>query len=688
MVPVEAPSHPLPLRPSTVLAGLGLVGLLGLVSGCTEELPAPESPCSIYGQGGLWDGTLLNPFPSQHLVTTDSTSETSCRLAIALGLLPVGDSEPLGVARLNRLDGFSPVQSLWFQPRVEIDPTSLPSLDQLDASLAADTSIELWNLTSGQRIRHFAELDAYPTATPSSRALLIRPQEHMGFGQRIGVVVTNAVTQLDGSPLEASSSFEALWTGENAEGRDQALRSHYADLRRQLEELGVDASRVVLAWDFQTATESAIRAPLDRVIQAMRDSLPQEGNVSVDVEVSRFEDSEANGTPPPGLWREVRGSFLFPQFLWAEDGSDDANSDHDSGLFRLDEGGLPLLRDEAPAYFTLTVPESLKDAAAGSAPLLIFGHGLFSSPQDYIASTTDQSGVMDVCDRIGAVCLGGEWRGLTERDRPDILRVTGDLSRFPLVTDKLIQGVANQMALARLARTSFAGESFLQAADGSGSLIDPSRIYYYGISLGGVEGATLLANSEIVDRAVLHVPGSVWSQLLERSSNWLPLESFLLETLPDAASRQLIYSAIQLLFDPVDPIHYTEAITRHRSGGTPEKFGLWQVSVGDEQVMNFTADILARTADIPLVTPSPYAGAGDLRELVAPDETEGPVSGVFHFDPQKKLPSSDNRPAEITGAHDGIRTTEEVKAQTVAYLTEDGAIIHPCSGPCVLEVER
>jgi hypothetical protein len=285
---------------------------------------------------------------------------------------------------------------------------------------------------------------------------------------------------------------------------------------------------------------------------------------------------------------------------------------------------------------------------------------------------------VNLCGRLGAICIGTEWRGLSERDRPDALRVATDLSRFPLLTDKLIQGVANTLALGRLVSTSFADEPFLEAS-GGGSLVDPDRRYYFGISLGGIEGAVFLAKSQVVDTGVLHVPASVWSTTLERSSNWAPLEAFVVETLPDPGDRQLLYAISQLLWDPVDPINHLS--------GLNTKNGLWQVAMGDEQVPNFTAEILARSLGLPLVTPA-------VESVFGLDEREAPLgpgaSAYFQFDPVLGRPPPHNRPAEETGAHQAIRHSEEVKLQVEAFLEAgaEGTVIHPCDGPCVLDEVR
>ena len=414
-----------------------------------------------------------------------------CKIAIEEGVFDLGSSAPLNLGPVLRRDGFSVANTMVWDSGQDLEPSSFPGAANPEASLEANSSIQLWDLDRGLRIPFFAELDAYPDLAPEERVLLIRPLQSMGFSTHIGVVVTDQLLRVDGLSALPPEQFANVRDGSGGDAIDIRVQAHYRGLINRLEELGVLRDSMVLAWDFRTGSKDNITAPLDRIVETMRDALPLGEGVSPVVEFSQVEDSLDGGTPTGSLWREVRGSLRLPHFLWDEGTEKNpTESDHDHGWFSLDADGLPIVRADAPAYFTLTVPESLQGAPAGSAPVVIFGHGIFANPQRYLAAAGDTNSTMELCDRLKAICVGTEWRGLTLRDSPDALRAAMDLSRFPLVTDKLHQGVANQLAMARLMRSTFTDSSFLQANDGSGSLVDPERIYYFGISLGGIEGAT------------------------------------------------------------------------------------------------------------------------------------------------------------------------------------------------------
>ncbi len=648
--------------------------LLLSLAACDPALPEPvdPGPCGIGRSPGLVDGRPTNPFPSMHLVADVGEG---CRLVLEPADVPVGEGDPLDVAAVDRRDGFSPAGTIWLDPGAALDPSVLPPLSDPDRSLAADAPLQLWDLTAGERVPFFAELDAWPEQDDADRVLLLRPLRALPFGARAAVVLTDGLLAADGAPWPAPAAFAAVRDGEADVA--QPVAAHYELLLRRLEALGIERDGLLLAWDFVVASEERVLAPLERVVGAMREALPLDPTFEPSVTLTDSLDTDEGADLAPGLWREVRGSVRLPRYLWDPDPEGD---EHDTGWFRLDDDALPLRNGDADVFFTLIVPESLRGRPGGEAPLLVFGHGIFSAPQAYLTSGDDHNGVVALCNRLGAVCLGARWRGLTTADAGDAVRVATHLGRFPLLTDKLVQGVADQLAMARLGRTAFVDSDFL-AAPAGGSLVDPERILYYGISLGGIEGATFLSLSEVVDVGALHVPGAQWATMLERSSHWSSFETFVVQTLPDPAERQLLYAVSQLLWDPVDPINH--------AAGLRDVTALWQTSEGDEQVPNFTAETLMRTAGVPLITPSIRAVWG-LETLAAPGPPGG--RGLFQFDTGAPRPPEGNRPAPETppqSAHTDVRATPQCLDQLEAFFAPgaEGTIVDPCGGPCVLPTD-
>ncbi len=645
-------------RRTLLLAGLALL----VAAGC-EEQPEPYDGPPV----GLIDDSILLPYPSIHLMSADDTSATGYRVAIPADLLPVPDGgSPLPVERFDRHDGFSVANtSVVLLPDADIDPATLPTVHDLAASLDAGASVQIVDLTAGARVPCFAELDAHPDTTgPADRVLLIRPMQAIPGGHHVAVALTTALEDLGGATIPSPERFAALRDGGDVHPGLASYADHYDALLDDLAGLGLERSDVVLAWDYWTATEEVTHRAFDAVVEATRASLPSDASFDPAVTIDWISDSDEGYELNEHLWRRAQGSFELASFL----GED--------GMFTLDEDGLPVPQGSDDVYFMGIVPASLHDAPAGSAPVLVFGHGIFAAPYNYIGDEDDPNSMLALADRLGFIVIGSKWRGLTGSDMPDAVQVANDFGQFPLITDKLIQGVANQMALPRLVRTTFADEAWLQAS-GGGSLVDPDRVYYMGISLGGIEGATLMANTEEIEYGVLHVGGGIWSTMLERSSNWPPFETWLTDAVPSPVDRQVLYAVSQLLWDPVDPITHAHHLA--------DRSLLWQESMGDEQVPNMTTEAVVRSAGVPMVVPSIESPYG-IETVEAP---LGPGSvALMQFDPQLGRPVDANRPAAVTGAHHYIRGTDEVHEQIEAFFADgsEGTIIHPCGDqPCVFE---
>ena len=642
-----------------------LLTLLTLLLACSPDPGDTDDGRTLY----LVDESPLLPFPSMQLTQTDETSATGYRLAFPTDLLPYSDGgSPIDVARLNRLDGFSPAATVVVAfPGVVIDGGNLPTWHEPAASLVPSCPVQLIDLDSGERLPLFAELDAHPDAEGGeSQALLIRPLQAMAFGTRHAVVLTSALLQDDGSAVPAPEGFVGLRDGA-AHPSLQGEVERFEALFAQLEGLGLERGELVLAWDFVTGSEAVMHAHLDHVLAAVEADLPADPELEPDYTVEHSWGVDEGDVLSPYAWRVAEGDFALEGFLT------------DDGAFELGVDGLPVSQGDDDVYWMAFVPQSLREAPAGSAPVVIFGHGILASPKMYLFYDEDPMAVQALADRLGAVVIGTEWRGLCTNDLGAAASVAGDFGTFHHLTDKMIQGLANASALPRLVRTRFADLEILQASDGSGSLVDPTRVYYYGISLGGIQGANLMAHTADIDYGVLHVGGAIWSTMLERSSNWTAFETMMEYGVEDPLERQVLYAVSQLMWDPVDPITHAQALVGRSL--------LWQESMGDEQVPNLTTHALARSVGLPLLSPA-------VEPVLGLVETEGPLgpgaAALAQFDPELGRPHDTNRPSEETGAHYFPRHCEPVHQQIELFLQAgtEGTIQHTCGdGPCVLDDE-
>jgi hypothetical protein len=571
-------------------------------------------------------------FPSAELVDDGGF------LDIPADLLPVPEGgSPMPVERLIHRAGFSPVQTTVIELDAAVDPASLPG----PTGGGSPDSVMIWDLTAGVRIPAFAELDAWPGQdTP---LLLVRPLVAMPVGHRVAVVLTSEVLDLDGDSLPSPDWFAALLDGGKVEGVDG---EQTRDLLDSLQSLGVDD--ITLAVDFPIGDGAAATRHL--AAQATAPSASRWLDIY---------DVDAGDDLPAGIWRRLEGRFTVPNAL-----ADDV-------AFVLDDAGLPTDQGEAEASVFVYMPESVRGAAPGSVPVWLFGHGIFGRPDDYFLDEEDADGVIDLANRAGAIVIATTWRGLTYTDLPTAIAVGNDFGRIPELTNKLAQGVANTASLsAWLREGGLADDPELMG------LPDRGQLSYYGISLGSIEGAVFLSQQTAITHAVLHVGGSAWSTMLERSSNWPQFELLVSNSVPDPKDRQLLYAASQLFWDEGDPASFVDELAGRSL--------LWQEAIEDDQVPNLTTELLARSVGATLLDPAATAPAGLA--------TGGaPQSGltVAQFDPQMPACEAANRPCERSGAHGLPRRWEGTKQQTLRFLDpEDPGVVEHFCGEAVCSADN
>ena len=591
-----------------------------LLLACKDKAAAGLAPADPRPRGAV--------FPSAELF------DASGALDIPADLLPVPDGgSPMPVERLVHRTGFSPVQTTVIQLEGSLDPASLP-----DPHGGGDPdSVMIWDLTTGLRIPAFAELDAWPDQ--EEPLLLVRPLQAMPVDHHVAVVVTGRVLDTDGDALPSPAWFAALLAGEEVEGLD---KDHYDGLVEELEGLGVDD--ITLAVDFTIGDGAAPTRALAAAAAAPT------AHRWLDIY-----DTDQGDSLPAGIGRRLEGRFTVPNYL-----ADDLS-------FVLDDDGLPIRQGEAEASVFVYIPTSVKGAAPGTVPVWLFGHGIFGKPDDYFLDEEDADGVIDLANRAGVIVIATTWRGLTYTDLPTAIAVGNDFGRVAELTDKLGQGVANTLALSAWLR-----EGDLADDPELLGLPDRSTLLYYGISLGSIEGAVMLSQQQAITHAVLHVGGSAWSTMLERSSNWPQFELLVSNSVPEPKDRQLLYAASQLFWDEGDPASFIDDLAGRSL--------LWQESMEDDQVPNLTTELLGRSVGAKLLTPSVTSPSGF---PVGAAPMEGPA--MSQFDPQLEPCEDANRPCERTGAHGVPRRWEGTKLQTLRFLdpADPGVVEHFCGeGAC------
>jgi hypothetical protein len=278
---------------------------------------------------------------------------------------------------------------------------------------------------------------------------------------------------------------------------------------------------------------------------------------------------------------------------------------------------------------------------------------------------------------------------MADEDVTNAVGILQDLSKFPTLTDRLQQGMLDQLFLARLMihPQGFVSDPAFQDAFG-GPVIDTSAVFYDGNSQGGIFGGTIMAISQDITRGVLGVPGMNYSLLLTRSTDFSTYALVLYPSYPNALQRPLLLALIQMLWDRSDPNGYAHHMTTDPLPNTPVHKVLMHEAFGDHQVANVGTEVEARTIGAFIHQPAiaagrnsdvvPYYGI----PAIPSDPFDG--SGLVVWDSGAAPPPTTNTsPQTGPDPHSDPRNSPVARQQKSDFLQTGGSIVDVCTGmPC------
>jgi len=596
--------------------------LLTLLAACGTNYSEIElNELDDLSQGLTGDG-LLYPFPNNHLVRDGN-------LEIPADLLPWTESG-IPTDTIAWRTGFSPVQTAV----VLIDNVDKYELPSWHDPVAGESGVRLIDLTTGEYLPVMAELDAYcayedpeftgdcATWPDDEPALLIRPQKVVPHGHRAAVVIMT-------DAADRPNRFDRLVTGD-APNDFKHRASYYEDLLDEIDSaVGIDPDNVALAWDYQVGDGTRpMRSAIEQIETASDWTIANVRNLDDGDSVTKYG------------WRAADGTFTVPNFLL-----------EDTNLV-VDNSGNVTQQGDDEAYFWVHIPESVKDAPLRSVPVIVVGHGIFGDVRDFLDLGNGVNGFTQVSHDEGYILIGTNLRGLDWNDRVGAVDTARDFGKVSQIPDRMVQGQVNVRALIEM----------LKAGD---FLADPEHVFYWGVSMGGILGGVTVGTGAPVDSAVLHIAGSSWSTMLERSGAWTAFEIYMVDSVANPTDRQLLYSVSQLWWDQADPIAYTDDLAATSF--------ILQENKGDESVSNVGTRMLARSVDLPLLAPANEPEGFTLAE----GPLEAGSSAYVQFDPRRGDPEDANRPATTGGAHGASFMWPGTRAQT-AHFFETGEIKHFC----------
>ncbi|MGI8511264.1 MAG: hypothetical protein ACR2NH_01370 [Solirubrobacteraceae bacterium] len=684
----------------------------------------------------------LYPFPNDRFTVPDPSMDTGRRLNLNILSMPRNvANEPINPADQNRNDGFSPGNLI---------VTKVPGLDTPSAFRATGavpiTDMERYadpaqpvvviDAATGERHPIWSELDSNPSVKPRDVTLIIRPAVNFKEGHRYIVALRN-LRDAGGRLLPARTEFRAYrdrlaTTDATFEARRPAMEALFATLGSA----GIARSDLYLAWDFTVASERNLSERMlsirNRAFAELGDTTLGDLNPQGAAPAVTVDTVTENPYGPTGkIARRVEGKVKVPCYLNVTAAAP-APSCASGSRFSYQPGtnipartgeDLPLAaRPTYDAGFTCQIPRKALTEGPGRPSL--YGHGLLGSRGEIGQGQLKNLGgdfnmVFCATDWIGMACAdlpdadptdptsypgavqnyfdqlaAGNAPALPNCDLPNIATLLGDLSNFSTLTDRVQQGMLNQMFLGRamLHPNGLNAKPAFRAPITNTPVIDTDkkRLFYDGNSQGGIIGGSLIAVSPDLERGALGVPGMNYSTLLRRSVDFDTYAQIMYKAYPNELDRPLMLSLIQLLWDRAEANGYAQHMTSDPYPNTPAHRVLLHPAFGDHQVANVAAEVEART--VGAATIAPYVAPG--RSPYVTDTPWGiPEIGAFPFEGSAIVmwdsgsptpPTTNTPPREGADPHEHARRSPVARQQKSDFLKLNGKITNPCApGPCI-----
>lgn len=630
-----------------------------LLLGCRPtdtDVPTPEGPS---GCDPLDPSVCMFPFPSDHFLADDPSTPSGKRVAIGPTAMPVNDAgTQLTPTFWNEKDGWSTnSQLLFFFEDASAD--GLVPWTEIERYADADARTVIVDLETGERVPHFADLDA-SADSDRERSIVLRPVVPLEHTRRYAVGVRGLVTT-SGAPIAPSPAFQALRDGTDSGLDDvESRRARFDDsVFPALEAAGVPRAELQLAWDFTTGSRET---SLGRMVWMRDDAREAVGPTGPSYTIAGVEDADCavEGTR---IGRTVEIEAVAP--LYTE-------QDGPSTLLTRGADGMPVRNGETTFGVTVRIPCSVL-ADPGPARILQYGHGLLGSRDEVRTGW-----LAGLADDAGWILAATDWTGMSEDDIASIISMAADdPSRFAIVPERSMQGLVQQLLVVPLLRGPIREDPALTGPGGE-ILLHDTLVDYYGNSQGAIMGGALVALSPEFGRGVLGVSGTNYGLTLTRSHDFELYFLVFKQAFRDERDIALIVQGmLQQVWDPAEGAGYLHAMSRDPLPGTPPHDILIHTAIGDTQVTTIGGQLQARAYGAKLVEPAardvfgveeapPGFTGSALVEWVYPDAAEEIVPNV---------------PPEGPDPHECPRREPDGKLQIRAFL-ETGVVEQPCVGVC------
>ncbi len=606
------------------------------------------------------------PFPSDVFRIADEAAPGGFRVALEGAAVPVADSGlALDVFAYHPTDGFGVHPPIAAALPFGYPADLLVGPDENYAAAASpDSQTLLLDTSTGELVPHFAELGVSDVGGSGLQLLYIRPAARLRDATRyvVGVVAGPDVAQ---KPPEV---FDAVRSGNRIAGHEAWSDRFAADVLAPLADAGVDTGTLWVAWDFTTRSDAAATTDM-RDVRRMAIDWAERNEGALTIDSVQIGDEVPSGIRAH-IARVVRGTIEIPLFM--------ENPYPGARLFR-DTAGQVTPNGTSTTEFVALVPHSALDPERNSRRAIQFGHGFFGSRDEVVNDFQ-----FELADQLGAVYFAIDWWGMRTEDSADVVsRISVDPSTGFFFTDRVHQGMANQIVFSERIVRQLRAQTALQGGDGE-ALWDNDRLAFYGISQGHILGGTFLALTPRIDRGVLGSGGASFTFMMSRAGPFAPFLAFINLATKSALTTEKVIALAATPMDRIDPITYApHLIGDLYTPGPASRSVLMQYGTGDSQVPPLATELHARSAGLPLLRP-------DARTVPVIDGVEAPASGsaLVQYDFKWEdvepglfygLPDGDS------GVHGAVRRAMPAREQIDAFLSDESVIDWFCEvPPCAL----
>jgi hypothetical protein len=647
--------------------------------------PTPAADCQPFGSK-----PCLLPFPNNLFTRKDASTPTGLRVHLPANAMPVNTKgQRVRVAPYDRNDGFSPGSAMIAHIPGLDNATAFAKTDpvgllNMKAEFDRNQPIVVIDEATGQRQLIYSELDSN-ASTPEDSNLMIVPGRVLSDGHSY-IVALRDLKNSSGEVIPAPSWFEKLRDDKPLPADERSQSGRYKRIFAVLKKSGIAQDNLYEAWDFTVGSEQSLT---DRLLSIRNNAFAQLGDTDL-------ADGKVEGHAPAynitstsmltSQLKDIQGTFQVPCYL-VKCGPTAKTGFHYSSS---NPSATPtqITGNVATATFECIVPTSATPSSP--ARISLYGHGLLGSQ-----SEVESSWVQALATQHNMAFCATDWWGLAEGDTGLAAHAVANLSEFPVIVDRLQQGVLNFLYLGRLMRNpqGFAANPDFQSA--GQPVINTSHLYYDGNSQGGIEGGLTTAVSPDFRRAVLGVTGIDYgNMLIQRSTDFAPFKSILEGSYPDESLYPVICDLIQQLWDRGDPDGYAAYMTAHPLPDTPSHVVLMQIAYGDFQVSMYAGAAEARTVGASAYQPSLDSDRSRDKNLFygIPAISKFPFHGsaieIWDSGPGRvQPPPVGNIPPTAAknniDPHEDPRDTPSAQTQISAFLEPDGTVVDVCGGkPC------